>query len=89
MNDSGIIIPFVGNDAFRAVLDPVFGVTVIAAAGLSQTVERTVTEQTVKLFFRETCVAGKVFTVRMLKKCIVPGLFFCQGIASLEIVNLL
>ena len=80
--DKRVVFFFVGESAVGTVFDPAFGIAEISSAGLSQTVERTVTEQAVKLLRIQAGVTGEVFTVPVLKKCIVPGLVFCHGFSS-------
>ena len=59
------------NHATGAVLDAAFGVAEIAAAVLSERVERTVAEQAVEPFGVLRFVAREIFALGVLKKGIV------------------
>ena len=62
---------FVRNHAAGAVLDAAFGVAEIAAAVLSERVERTVAEQAVEPFGKFRLMAGEILTGCILEKRIV------------------
>ena len=62
---------FVRNHATGAVLDAAFGVAEIAAAVLSERVERTVAEQAVEPFGKFRLMAGKILAGCILEKRIV------------------
>ena len=66
--DISVIFPSVGNQAARAVLDPVFCITEIPAAFLSQRVQRTVAEQAVEVLRIRALMTGKIFTFFMAEK---------------------
>lgn len=52
-----------GTDASGAILDSLFCILKLAAALISQSIQGTITEQAVKVFFINTLMAGEIFTV--------------------------
>jgi hypothetical protein len=62
-----------GKNALAAILYPLFCINKISTTIFSQSVQRTETKQTVKLFFGRVCVAWEIFTFCMAE---VVGLFF-------------
>ena len=66
-----------GEQAIAAVFDPLRGVTEIAAALVTQHIERAIAEQAVELLRRIGFVTWKVLAVFVLKKGVV--LLFVTG----------
>ena len=54
-----------------AILDAAIGVSKIAAALISQSIQGAKAEQAAKAFFIRSCMAGKIFTCTILEKFIV------------------
>lgn len=69
----GVILPPVREDAFCTILNPLFIVLETASALIPQRIERTITEQTVKIFRLISFVAREVFAFAVLKKTVMPG----------------
>ena len=74
-SDLFIVVPKVWESASAAILDAFFCIHAISAAGGAKGVQGTITEETVKIFFRNTLVAGKVFALPVLKELVVFGFF--------------
>ena len=81
--DGSVIFPAVGPEAAGAVLDAVFRVAEIAAAGFTQAVQRAVAEQAAEMLRVRPLVAGEIFTCRVLEKVVVchfsSSCFFSMG----------
>lgn len=69
--DGVIIFPLMRSQAGGAVFDALFGVAVIAAAFVAQAVQRAVAEQAAKAFRIGGWVAGKIFTLFILKEIVM------------------
>lgn len=70
-----VVAALVRESASAAILDAFFCIHAISAAGGTKGVQGTITEETVKIFFRNTLVAGKVFALPVLKELVVFGFF--------------
>ena len=53
-----------------------FGVLKVSAAGFTKTVQGTETKKTVKIFFRDILVTGKIFAICVLKKFVAEFFIF-------------
>ena len=67
-----VVIPLgiVGNQACRAVLDPIFGIAAIAAAAHTKGIKGTIAEKAVEILAVLHRMTGKIGTVPVLKKTI-------------------
>ena len=67
----GIVLPAMREETVCAVLDPLFRVAKVAAAGASQGIERTVAEQAVEIVRIPGLVTGEVFALSVAVEGIV------------------
>ena len=72
-----VVLPPVGKGTAGAVFGAVFSVGKISPAGRSQSIKRTVTEQTVEVVRVPSGVTGEIFTISMAEKG--TGLFLPAG----------
>lgn len=62
--------------AVTAVLDAAFGVSEATFTPVAQRIQRAIAKQTVKMFFLDTLMARKIFTLFILKKSIIRHIHF-------------
>ncbi len=66
--NSGIMLRMMGKATVLTAFYPAFQITVIPPTVRAKRVQRTITEQTVKVLCRDSLVAGEKLTVSVLKK---------------------
>lgn len=81
--DIRVIFPLVRQHTSGTVFDPVLRITEIAAAALSERIQRTITEQTVKILRIFCFMTRKIFAFLMTEKGIlflrINPLFLCSS----------
>ena len=66
-----VILSYVGEHAVCTILESILGICKVAAAVFAQSVERTITKETIKVFRIVGLVTRKEFAFLVTKECVI------------------
>ena len=85
--DGFVVLSAVGAQAVGAVLDALFRITEAASAPVSQSIEGAIAKDTAEGFRIGTFMAGKIFTLLILKEIVVTHIYLHFSDIDLHIAN--
>ena len=86
-HDLSVIFPAMGPQAVGAVLDALFRITEAASAPVSQGIEGAIAKDAAEGFRIGTFMAGKIFTLLILKEIVVTHIYLHFSEIDLHIAN--